>query len=94
MKILLDTCVWGGVVQELRTAGHDVAWAGEQCDQLARQRCIGIIHLISLWETFVGSINYWFTLPQSNFSTNVPSLTSRPSQRLHFEVRLTWKRAI
>ena len=27
MKILLDTCVWGGVVQELRTAGHDVVWA-------------------------------------------------------------------
>jgi len=29
MKILLDTCVWGGVVQELRTAGHDVIWAGD-----------------------------------------------------------------
>jgi hypothetical protein len=27
MKILLDTCVWGGVVQELRAAGHDVVWA-------------------------------------------------------------------
>jgi hypothetical protein len=26
MKILLDTCVWGGVVQELRAAGHDVVW--------------------------------------------------------------------
>ncbi len=26
MKILLDTCVWGGVVRELRTAGHDVVW--------------------------------------------------------------------
>jgi hypothetical protein len=29
MKILLDTCVWGGVVQELQAAGHDVAWAGD-----------------------------------------------------------------
>ena len=29
MKILLDTCVWGGVVQELRAAGHDVVWAGD-----------------------------------------------------------------
>ena len=28
MKMLLDTCVWGGVVQELRAAGHDVVWAG------------------------------------------------------------------
>ena len=29
MKILLDTCVWGGVVQELMAAGHDVVWAGD-----------------------------------------------------------------
>jgi predicted nuclease of predicted toxin-antitoxin system len=29
MKVLLDTCVWGGVVRELRAAGHDVVWAGE-----------------------------------------------------------------
>ena len=29
MKILLDTCVWGGVVQELRAVGHDVVWAGD-----------------------------------------------------------------
>ena len=29
MKILLDTCVWGGVVQELRAVGHDVVWAGK-----------------------------------------------------------------
>jgi len=29
MKVLLDTCVWGGAVNELRRAGHDVAWVGE-----------------------------------------------------------------
>lgn len=29
MRILLDTCVWGGVRDELRAAGHDVIWAGE-----------------------------------------------------------------
>jgi predicted nuclease of predicted toxin-antitoxin system len=29
MKILLDTCVWGGVAQELRAAGHDVGRAGD-----------------------------------------------------------------
>jgi len=28
MKLLLDTCVWGGVQQELNAAGHDVIWAG------------------------------------------------------------------
>ncbi len=29
MKVLLDTCVWGGAVGDLRSAGHDVIWAGE-----------------------------------------------------------------
>lgn len=29
MKLLVDTCVFGGAVQELRQAGHDVVWSGE-----------------------------------------------------------------
>ncbi len=29
MKLLLDTCVWGGAVDHLRRAGHDVTWSGE-----------------------------------------------------------------
>ncbi|MFZ5819243.1 MAG: DUF5615 family PIN-like protein [Chloroflexota bacterium] len=29
MKILLDTCVWGGVRYVLESAGHDVIWTGE-----------------------------------------------------------------
>lgn len=28
MKLLLDTCVWGGAVKELIAAGHDVVWTG------------------------------------------------------------------
>ena len=28
MRLLLDTCVWSGVVSELETAGHDVEWSG------------------------------------------------------------------
>lgn len=32
MKVLLDTCVWGGAVAELRSAGHDVVWVGEWAD--------------------------------------------------------------
>ena len=28
MKLLLDTCVWGGVVEPLRRAGHEVDWSG------------------------------------------------------------------
>lgn len=29
MKLLLDTCVWGGARQELEAAGHDVIWGGD-----------------------------------------------------------------
>lgn len=29
MKILLDTCIWGGVRKELTDDNHDVIWAGE-----------------------------------------------------------------
>ncbi len=29
MKLLLDTCVWGGALKALRAAGHDVVWTGE-----------------------------------------------------------------
>jgi predicted nuclease of predicted toxin-antitoxin system len=29
MKILLDTCVWGGAAATLTAAGHDVRWMGE-----------------------------------------------------------------
>ena len=29
MKILLDSCVWGGVRQALADTGHDVVWCGD-----------------------------------------------------------------
>jgi predicted nuclease of predicted toxin-antitoxin system len=29
VKLLLDTCVWGGAVAPLKVAGHDVIWAGD-----------------------------------------------------------------
>lgn len=29
MKILLDTCVWGGVKELLVGTGHDVIWTGD-----------------------------------------------------------------
>jgi predicted nuclease of predicted toxin-antitoxin system len=29
MKILLDTCVWGGARAVLEDAGHDVIWTGD-----------------------------------------------------------------
>ncbi len=28
MKLLLDSCVWGGALKELQDAGYDVVWSG------------------------------------------------------------------
>lgn len=28
MRLLLDTCVWGGTARELERLGHDVDWVG------------------------------------------------------------------
>jgi predicted nuclease of predicted toxin-antitoxin system len=28
VKLLLDTCVWGGAVEPLQRAGHEVDWSG------------------------------------------------------------------
>ncbi len=29
MKVLLDTCVWGGAKTELQIVGHDLFWTGD-----------------------------------------------------------------
>src|SRR5262252_5266692 len=29
VKVLLDSCVWGGAMVALRAAGHDVEWSGD-----------------------------------------------------------------
>lgn len=29
MRLLVDTCVWGGAAEEIRAAGHDVVWSGD-----------------------------------------------------------------
>lgn len=34
MKLLLDTCVWGGAIPELKKAGHDVIWSGDWPEDL------------------------------------------------------------
>jgi len=32
VKLLLDTCVWGGAREQLELHGHDVVWAGQWPD--------------------------------------------------------------
>ena len=36
MKVLLDTCVWGGAAGTLIAAGHDVRWMGDSRAEILR----------------------------------------------------------
>ena len=42
MKLLLDTCVWGGAKAQLTSAGHEVVWAGDWSEDPGDQKLLGI----------------------------------------------------
>ena len=44
MKLLLDACVWGGAVETLETAGHDVVWAGEWSEDPGDAEILALAH--------------------------------------------------
>ena len=44
MKVLLDTCVWGGVRKPLREAGHDVTWAGDWSEDPGDEEILARAH--------------------------------------------------
>jgi hypothetical protein len=43
LKILLDTCVWGGVRSALTEAGHDVIWAGDWSSDPGDEVCLAVL---------------------------------------------------
>ncbi len=44
MKVLLDTCVWGGAVANLRQAGHDVNWSGDWSEDPGDEEILAHAH--------------------------------------------------
>ena len=44
MRLLLDTCVWGGAVAEVRTAGHDVVWSGDWVEDPGDEAILATAH--------------------------------------------------
>ena len=44
MKILLDTCDWGGVLRVLESAGHDVVWAGNWEKDPGDEEILAVAH--------------------------------------------------
>lgn len=69
MKLLLDTCVWGGAVADLKTAGHDVVWAGEWPEDPGDEEIVARAHregriLVTLDKDF-GELAVVFGKPHS-----------------------------
>jgi predicted nuclease of predicted toxin-antitoxin system len=44
MKLLLDTCVWGGSVQTLEASGHNVVWAGQWSEDPGDEEILAKAH--------------------------------------------------
>ena len=44
MKVLLDTCVWGGAVKDLKAAGHDVVWSGAWEEDPGNEEILALAH--------------------------------------------------
>lgn len=44
MKVLLDTCIWGGSREVVIRDGHDVVWAGEWSRDPGDEQILNIAH--------------------------------------------------
>lgn len=44
MKVLLDTCVWGGTLKHLEAAGFDVIWTGSWPEDPGDQEILTFAH--------------------------------------------------
>ena len=44
MKLLLDTCVWGGAKKTLESSGHDVVWAGDWAEDPGDEEILAKAH--------------------------------------------------
>ena len=44
MKILLDTCVWGGTIKILEASGHDVVWTGNWSKDPGDEEILTLAH--------------------------------------------------
>lgn len=89
MKVLLDTCVWGGTANELRAAGHDVIWAGDWPDDPGDDQILERAHadnriLVTLDKDF-GELAIVFEKPHSGI-VRLVSISARQQATICFRV--------
>ncbi len=44
MRVLLDTCVWGGAMEYLKAIGHDVTWSGSWSEDPGDEAILSFAH--------------------------------------------------
>jgi predicted nuclease of predicted toxin-antitoxin system len=69
VKVLLDTCIWGGTLRTLEAAGHDVVWTGNWDKDPGDEEILSIAHregrvLVTLDKDF-GELAILFRQPHS-----------------------------
>lgn len=69
MKILLDTCVWGGESQALAAAGHDVVWTSDWDEDPGDEDILALAHkehrvLVTLDKDF-GTLAFLYGRPHA-----------------------------
>jgi predicted nuclease of predicted toxin-antitoxin system len=79
MKLLLDTCVWGGARTELLAGGHDVLWTGDLAEDPGDEAILAQAHreqrvLVTLDKDF-GELAIVRRLPHAGIIrlVNIPS---------------------
>lgn len=83
MKLLLDSCVWGGAKEFLASAGHDVDWVGERSEDPGDESILSEAHrnaqiLVSLDKDF-GDLAVLWGAPHHGIVTT--RQYSRPTAR-------------
>ncbi len=84
MKVLLDTCVWGGVKQVLLDAGHEVIWSGDWEKDPGDDEILAVAHregrvLITLDKDF-GELAIVFGRPHHGIVRLVNMATKRQGE--------------
>jgi len=84
LKVLLDSCVWGGVRKALSDAGHDVVWAGDWTKDPGDQETLDRAHqeqrvLVTLDKDF-GELAIVRGLPHSDMIRLVDLSTSEQAR--------------
>jgi predicted nuclease of predicted toxin-antitoxin system len=97
MKVLLDTCVWGGVKQELISAGHDVIWSGDWDKDPGDEEILAYAHrekrvLVTLDKDF-GELAVVFGLPHSGIIRLV-NLSTRQQSEICLEVLTRYEKSL